>query len=680
MKKYKYNIYNLECANCARKIEETLNKDERLNNVRVNFNTLKLSFETNQVITIEEINKLIKEIEEDTYIEKEENIKNKEYHIHNLLIGIPLGIIGYLTKNNILKHILLSSSYIILLYITASKAIKLLIKNKTINENLLITISCIGAYLVGEPLEGIMVITLYLIGKILEEKAINTSRKSIKNLINLKQNYAIKKEKKGEIKIKVEQVKPGDILIIKKGENIPVDSIITKGTTIFDTSALTGESTPITLKEQEKVLSGYINLDNIIEVQAENNFENSIVSKILSLVEDATDKKTKTENFVSKFSKIYTPVVLILAILISIFLPLIFSISYQESIYRGLTFLVISCPCAIAISVPLSYYIAIGTSSKNGILVKGSNYLDNLSNLDGLIFDKTGTLTSGTFSVKDIIIYDKNYDKEILIKYLTKGENLSNHPIAKSLLKLSKSQIDSTDVKNYKEIDGKGITYQIDDLNIKIGNKKLCKCTYDTPIHYNINNKHISSIIIDDGIKDNAYETITKLKKLNIKTYMFTGDKEEVSKNIADKLSIDYLKSEMLPTDKYQEYENIKNIKKDNIIAFVGDGINDAPTLKRADIGISMGGIGQEAAIEASDIVIMNDDLSKIPLAIEISKYTKRIIKTNLIFALSVKLIILILSIIGMANMWLAVFADTGLTLITIINTLRISNKFKITK
>lgn len=678
MKKYRYNIYNLDCANCAREIEEFLQKDKRLENVTVNFSTLKLSFSTSSNITIKEINNLIKKVEPDTYVAEEEKQPKKEYTIYQLLLGVTLGIIGYFIKKPIIKNILLITSYIILLHKTITNAVKLLIKSKTINENLLITISCIGAYLVNESLEGIMVISLYIIGKILEEKALNNSRKSIKDLINLKQTYATKKEKNTQVKIKVEEVKKGDILIIKKGESVPVDGIITKGKTALDTSALTGESTPISLKEKQRILSGYINLDSIIEIQAQTTFENSMVSKILTLVEEATDKKTKTENTIGKFSKIYTPIILILAILVGALLPLIIDISYKESIYRGLTFLVISCPCAIAISVPLSYFVGIGASSKNGILVKGSNYLDNLSNLKSIIFDKTGTLTNGTFTFKDIEIYDNKYTKEELINYLVKGEALSNHPIAKSLQNLASNEIDTIDIKNYKEISGKGIEYQIDDKVIKIGNKKLCDCPYDTYLHYNIGNKHVASIIIDDGIKENAKEVVNKLHKQNIKTYMFTGDKKEVAKDIASKLSIDYVKSEMLPTDKYNEYEKIKT--PNDIIAFVGDGINDAPVLKRADIGISMGGVGQESAIEASDIVIMNDDLSKIPLAIDISKYTKNIIKTNLIFALSVKFIILLLSIIGYANMWLAVFADTGVTLITILNALRIFNKFKLNK
>ena len=362
---------------------------------------------------------------------------------------------------------------------------------------------------------------------------------------------------------------------------------------------------------------------------------------------------------------------MILAILLVIILP-IFNVPLIDSIYRGLTFLVISCPCAIAISVPLSYFTGIGVASSNGILIKGSNYLDALSFAKNIIFDKTGTLTNGTFNVTKIDILDKSYSKEEVIKILVKGESYSNHPIAKSILKLTDEKIDNKDIKNYKEIDGKGITFELDGKKISIGNKNLCDCDEDAILHLNIDSKHVASITINDGIKDSAKETIDELKKLNIKTYMFTGDKKDIALNIGKKLDIDEIKYEMLPTDKFEQFEKIAN---SGITIFVGDGINDAPVLKRADIGISMGNVGTDSAIEASDIVLMNDDLDKILKVINISKITKHIIKQNLFFAILVKVVILLLSVFGLANMWLAVFADTGVTLLTILNTLRIMKK-----
>ena len=679
MKKYKYNINNLDCANCAREIEEMLNNNTNFNNAVVNFSTCKISYESDKDYTLEELNTLIKSVEPDAYLTLNEEVEestSKEYYLSILIIALVVGLLGYfLSLPKIVKIILYLISYSLLLYKTSINAIKLLKKGSGINENALITVSCIGALLIGEVLEGMMVITLYTIGKILEEKAINNSRKSIKDLLDIKEPFAYLVDGKKIVKIPVEEVKKDDALVVKKGEKVPVDGVIIKGSSSLDTSALTGESELVSVNVSDEVLSGSINMGDVLEIKATNTFSNSTVAKILDLLESATDKKTKTENMVTKFSKVYTPIIIGLAILITIILPLIFKVPFKTSLYRALTFLVISCPCAIAISVPLSYFTGIGTASKKGILVKGSNYLDNLSNTTSIIFDKTGTLTNGTFNVEKIEVLDDKYSKEEIIDILIKGESLSNHPIAKSILKLKKSKIDNSDVLDYKEIEGNGISFKLNKKNVLIGNSKLCGCDIDTDLHLSINGKHVASVVINDGIKENAKETISKLKNSNIKTYMFTGDKKAVALNIGKKLGLDEIKYEMLPQDKFKAFEKVSD--NSEVTIFVGDGINDAPVLRRADIGISMGGVGSDSAIEASDIVLMSDELSRIPLAINISKYTKRIIKENLIFAMSVKVVILLLSVFGYANMWLAVFADTGVTLLTILNTLRIMNKFK---
>lgn len=679
MKKYKYNINNLDCANCAREIEEMLNNNTNFNNAVVNFSTCKISYESDKDYTLEELNTLIKSVEPDAYITLNEEVEestSKEYYLSILIIALVVGLLGYfLSLPKIVKIILYLISYSLLLYKTSINAIKLLKKGSGINENALITVSCIGALLIGEVLEGMMVITLYTIGKILEEKAINNSRKSIKDLLDIKEPFAYLVDGKKIVKIPVEEVKKDDALVVKKGEKVPVDGVIIKGSSSLDTSALTGESELVSVNVSDEVLSGSINMGDVLEIKATNTFSNSTVAKILDLLESATDKKTKTENMVTKFSKVYTPIIIGLAILITIILPLIFKVPFKTSLYRALTFLVISCPCAIAISVPLSYFTGIGTASKKGILVKGSNYLDNLSNTTSIIFDKTGTLTNGTFNVEKIEVLDDKYSKEEIIDILIKGESLSNHPIAKSILKLKKGKIDNSDVLDYKEIEGNGISFKLNKKNVLIGNSKLCGCDIDTDLHLSINGKHVASVVINDGIKENAKETISKLKNSNIKTYMFTGDKKAVALNIGKKLGLDEINYEMLPQDKFKAFEKVSD--NSEVTIFVGDGINDAPVLRRADIGISMGGVGSDSAIEASDIVLMSDELSRIPLAINISKYTKRIIKENLIFAMSVKVVILLLSVFGYANMWLAVFADTGVTLLTILNTLRIMNKFK---
>lgn len=674
MKRYKYNILNLDCANCAREVEEGLNADERFNNAVVNFNTSKIFFESDSEISLKEINDIVKAIEPEADVTEETEISNKkEYSLVTLILGIVLGLVATYVKAlpQSVALICMILSYVLLLYKHAINAVKVLIKNKTVNENALIVISAVGAFAIGESFDGMMVVALYTLGKILEEKAINKTRNSVKDLLNIKQNFANLKVGDELKTIGVEDIKLDDVLVVKKGERVPVDGVVLEGNTKLDTSALTGESELVSVEVGDKILSGSINDGDLIEIKATELFENSTVSRILNLIEEATDKKAVSETIVAKISKVYTPLVILLAVLVTVLLPVLNITNFADALYRGLTFLVISCPCAIAISVPLSYFVGIGVASKNNVLIKGSNYLDNLMHLKKIIFDKTGTLTTGSFNVTSIEIFDDSYTREDIISILTKGESFSNHPIAKSILKLASEQVNSDDVKNYQEISGKGIEYVIGNKQIKVGTVKICDdCKLEASVHLNIDRKHVASIIIDDGIKQGTEEAIKSLKKLGIKTYMFTGDKKDVAFEIGKKLGIDEIKAEMLPQDKFAEYENVA--KDSPEVAFVGDGINDAPVLKRAFIGISMGEIGSAAAIEASDIVVMKDDLRKIPLAIKISKNTNKIIKQNLIFSILVKIAILTLSVLGFAQMWLAVFADTGVTLITILNTLRL--------
>ena len=675
MKKYRYDIVNLDCAHCAKEVEEELSKQPNLKNVVVNFSSSKISFESAEEISLKELNEIVKKVEPEAEIIDKNSVKQtKEHHISLLVLGVLLGIIGAFVKLPLkLNLIFIVFSYIMLLYKHFINAIKVIFRKHEINENALIVISCVGAFAIGETFEGIMVVALYTLGKILEEKAINKTRKSVKDLIDIKQHYANKQVNEEIEQIDVHEIQVGDLLVVKKGERIPVDGIVIEGDTKLDTSALTGESELAEVHANSSVISGTINVGDVIVIKATELFENSTVSRILTLIEEATDKKAKTETMVSKLSKIYTPTVLLLAVLITFILPLVSTLTFTDSLYRGLTFLVISCPCAIAISVPLSYFVGIGASSKNNILIKGSNYLDNLSHLKKIIFDKTGTLTTGAFKVTNVEVFDENYTKDQIIDIVAKGESLSNHPIAKSIVKL-REDIENADVESYTEISGKGIAYELDDKQINVGTIKLCdNCALEADVHINIDGKHVASITIDDGIKKHAKETIEKLHKMGIKTYMFTGDKKEVALEIGKELGIDEIKYEMLPTDKFSEYELVA--KDDERVAFVGDGINDAPVLKRAFIGISMGEIGSAAAIEASDIVIMKDDLIKLTEAIEISKDTNKIIKQNLIFAIAVKVIILLLSVFGVVSMWMAVFADTGVTVLTILNTLRLKTK-----
>ena len=703
MKSYKYTLEGLDCAACAKKVEDEIANTEGYKDVVVNFSTLKLTFKTNKPNPKKEITKLVQKLEPDVEVleDGEENHDKEEHNgndIARIVVGIAIYLIAIIGKfNTTVTSVLTIIAFAILLYKTAKKGFKQLFKNKVLDENMLIVVSAIGAYLVGKNSEGLMVITLYEIGKILESKAVNKTRKSISDLMNIKPEYANLKQGEEWKQVTPDKVKIGDVILVKTGEKIPLDGIVIKGNAQIDNSALTGESKLLEVAENSKVLSGSINTNGLIEVKVEQTYENSTVSQILNLVENATDKKAKTETFVSKAAKIYTPVVMGLALLVAIFMPLIIAgVTYKESIYKALIFLVISCPCSIAISVPLSYFSGIGKASKKGILIKGSDYLDGIKDIKEIIFDKTGTITTGNFAVSKIQAIYKNFTEQDVLKYFAMGEKNSNHPIAKSILKkyeevfsqnsniIMKDNEDNQannfkieNVENFEEVSGKGIQYQYEGKTIKIGNAEFTNADKEnivgTVLYLNIDGNVVGKIVLTDEIKPATKETMEKLHKLGINTKMFTGDKKEIAEKIAKEVGIKAVKSEMLPQDKYNELDTIiaKRDEKQKV-AFVGDGINDSPVLARADVGISMGGIGSSSAIEASDVVIMTDELSKIVDAIEVSKKTNKIIKQNLIFSIGVKVLTLVLSLFGVADMWQAVFADVGVTLITIFNTLRI--------
>ena len=698
MKKYEYDIVGLDCANCANKIQVELGKVKGIENASVNFAKQKLSYETDTV-SREKVEKLVKSLEPDVELisaedkikdlknEKKQNENKSKFllHILRLVIGTIVAVVGlYVPMPKILSTVLIILGYAILLYRTTKNAIKLLFKSKTINENLLITISCIGAYLVGKHSEGLMVIVLYEIGKILEEKAINKTRKSISDLMDIKPEYANLKTDNDIKVVSPADVEIGDIVVVKQGEKIPLDGIVVKGNASLNTSSLTGESKPQDVSEESEVLSGSIVLEGLLEIKVTEKYENSTVSKILELVENATDKKAKTETFVNKAAKIYTPIVLGIAALVAIFLPLISNVPYgteNGSIYRALIFLVISCPCAIAISVPLCYFSGIGKSSKEGILIKGSDYLDGIKDIKEVVFDKTGTLTKGEFVIDKVELCTNNFSKDEVLEFAVLGESFSNHPIAKSIVSHFNINADKSRVSDYEEIAGKGIKYAIDGKTILVGNSSLvgkeAEKVDSTKIYVKIDEELAGSIYLKDEIKEGTKEAIAKLNEKGIVTKMFTGDNKEVASKIAEELGIKEYEAEMLPNDKYTKLEKeIEKYKESNgKVAFVGDGINDSPVLALSDIGISMGGVGSQVAIEASDVVIMTDAIEKINEAINISKKTSRIIKQNLTFSIGIKILVLVLSIFGIANMWEAVFADVGATLITVLNAIRILSK-----
>lgn len=691
MKKFKYELMGLDCANCARKIEDNLKQNEDLKNVVVNFANLTLSFEADEKLdvrkaVIDVVGKIepdVKIIDLNNKIEHEKDSKMGK-DIIVLVIGLVLAGLAFVIKNNTVNTVCIILSYILLMYKTFLAALKKL-KNKTIDESALICISAVGAYLVGEHMEGMMVLALYDIGKILEARAVSSTRRSIKELMNIRPEYANIKRGNEIVTVSPEEVKLRDILVIKAGEKVPVDGKILKGKTKLDKSVLTGESMYVSVGIGDEILSGSVNVGDTIEIEATSTYVNSTVSRILELTENATDRKAKTENFVARLAKIYVPIVMCLAVLVGVFLPLVSNVTYDESIYRALMFLVISCPCAIAISVPLSYFCGIGKASSRGILVKGSDYLDALRGIKTIALDKTGTITTGKFGIDKVNVIDKSYNEKEILRLCRLGESFSNHPIAKAILQDNVDRLDTENVKEHKEIPGLGISYVLDEKEVLIGNEKLVKLDNEnnnnnagvTTIYVAVDGIIIGSIELKDKIKENVKDTISELKKQNIEVYMFTGDNASVAENVAKAVGIDNVYAKLLPQDKYEKLEELINAKKgdEDKVAFVGDGINDSPVIARADVGISMGGVGVSSSIEASDVVIMTDEISKVKEAIDISKYTNTIIKENLIFAIGMKITFLTLSLFGATNMLVAVFADVGVTLLTILNSIRILKK-----
>ena len=576
-------------------------------------------------------------------------------------------------------------SYLVVGFEILKKAVRNIFRGKVFDENFLMAVATIGAFAIGEFPEAVAVMLFYQVGELFQSYAVDKSRKSIASLMDIRPDYA-NIEKDGKIeKVDPDEVKIGDIIIVKTGEKIPLDGVVVEGTSSLDTMALTGESVPRVVKTEDEVLSGCINKDGLLKIRVTKEFGESTVSKILDLVENASSKKSKSENFITKFAKYYTPTVVIIAVLLAFIPPIIlkdFS-TFSVWLYRALSFLVVSCPCALVISIPLSFFGGIGGASKMGILIKGSNYLEALANTETVVFDKTGTLTAGIFEVQDI--QAEGIEKDELLRIVAHAENYSNHPIAKSVKKAYNKEIDENIIKNPQELSGKGIWAKIDEKDILVGNEKLMleekidfeKCDeVGTILYVAIDKKYVGYVLIADKIKQDSPKTIRELKAMNIKeTVMLTGDKKEVGEYVAKKLNIDKVYTELLPDGKVEKVEELLKQKSEKgKLVFVGDGINDAPVLTIADIGVAMGGLGSDAAIEAADIVIMTDETSKISKAINLSKKTMRIVRENIIFAIFVKIAVLVLTAFGASTMWEAVFADVGVSVVAIINALRMLN------
>lgn len=676
--KKKVRIEGLDCPNCARSLEIEINKLDSVKWAKLDFLKSSLEFDCDNFQTaIEDIEKVTKELEPDAKLIKNDEKSNKKafksliLDLFTLFLGITIGIIIFFVRMPTWSYWLLYSiSALALGYKTYYKAVRLLFKG-IVNENLLITISVIGASIVSEHMEGLMVIALYSIGKIFEGLAVDKSRRSIEALAKIQPEFAVVVDENGnEQKLAPENVEKGSIIIVKPGEKVAIDGIIIDGECDFNMQSLTGESLPVKLGYGQEVLSGAIALNGVVKIKTSQSYSNSTISKIMELVEHASQNKSKTETFISKLTKYYTLGIIALSLIVW---AIVWAVTkdFNSAIYRGLIFLVISCPCAFAISVPLTYFSGLGNASKNGILIKGSNYLDACAKIKIMAFDKTGTLTSGQFKIDKIISYSQNISEGDLLEIAAKGEQFSIHPLAKAIVseaeKLESFSKNNEQIENLKEIGGKGIEFSLSGKNYFVGRQNNNEI--ETVVEIYENSIKLGEIVLSDQIKPTSKEAIARLKKQGIKTLLLSGDNKGSVERVSRQLEIDQSHFGLLPQDKYNLIESLKNGK--DTVGYVGDGINDAPSLTLCDVGFSMGINGSPASIEASDIVLVDDNPQKIASAIKISKFTKKIVLENIILSAAIKVIFLVLGSVGITGMLSAVFADVGVTLIAIFNSLR---------
>ena len=683
----KYTIDNLDCPMCAAKIEEGIKNLSCVKDAKVVFATKTLLIDTDN---ISKVQKEIKKIEKDVVInekkvESEFNVKNELILLFVLLIAFGVGI--YLLHNvTTFPYSYSGFAMLLLVYFTAGKdviikSVKNIIRGKIFDENFLMTFATMAAWGIKSYEEAVGVMIFYRAGEFFQDFAVHKSRRSIKSLLEIRPDYAVVLRDNKEITLHPENISVGEVILVKAGEKIALDGKIIEGKTTLDTRALTGESVPRGAEVGDSVLSGMVNLTGIIKIQVEKSFEESSASKILDMVENAAANKAKTENFITKFAGYYTPIVFLIALLIAVVPPLLNMGSFNEWLYRALVALVVSCPCALIISVPLGYFGGIGGASKKGILVKGANYLEALSNVSAIAFDKTGTLTKGVFKVTDIVPAGR-YSKEEIIKYAAMAESRSNHPIAKSIVDFA--GVVDFQLKDYEEISGRGIRVSIEDKEIMIGNDSLlhfAEIKHDKEVcnilgsvaHIVIDKEYAGYIIISDELKDDTVEAIKELNNMGIKNLtVLTGDNKYATETILKNTNIKEYYHDLLPSEKAEKFKEYSDkYKGSGSSVFVGDGINDAPVLALADVGISMGAAGSDAAIETADVVIMNDSLMKIAQAVKVAKRTKTIIWQNVIFALSIKALFIILGLFGIASMWEAVFGDVGVALLALLNSMR---------
>ena len=684
----KLKLEGLDCASCAYEIEEALKK-EGFEFALVNFATKEAVIEGD----VEKAKEVIKRVEPDVkVVEKDEHEYDHDhseeprkalYFIIPSLMLFAVGIVlrYYYGMDNTFVFGIFTVSYLLVGWKILKNAVVNSLNGNLFDENFLIAVATLGAFAIREYPEGVAVMLFYVVGEFFQDLAVNRSRRSIKALLALKAEYANLIEGDRVIQVKPEELKPGDIILIKPGEKVPVDGLVLEGTSSVDTSALTGESVPRTVKEGEEILSGMLNLSGVLKVQVTKELSESTISRILELVENASARKAKTEKFITKFAHYYTPAVVGLAALVAVVPPLAFGDPFAPWLYRALVLLVISCPCALVLSIPLGYFGGIGRTAKEGILVKGSNFLDALKDATVVAFDKTGTLTKGVFKVTRIETRN-GFSEEEIIKFAALAEAHSNHPIASAIKEAYGKEINEVEAMEYEEIAGHGVRARMDGVEVMVGNGRLlhrfniehdtCRVK-GTVAHVVINGKYAGYIIISDEIKEDSPIAVKELKRLGVKkVVMVTGDSRDVAEEIAKQIGLDGFYAELLPGDKVKVIEELDRDKRGGKLAFVGDGINDAPVLARADVGVAMGALGSDAAVETADVVIMDDKLSKLPKGIRIARKTQRIVWQNIIFALGVKLAFINLGILGEATMWEAVFADVGVALIAVFNAMRI--------
>lgn len=690
----KFILKNLDCASCAAKIEKDLAKLEDVKFVNVNYATSILTIDT---ADIAKIRSRIKEMEPEVEVLDEEHsrsgiskdeIAENKWTIVKAVSAIILLITGLIFGNKLhntsfyfLEYVIFLTAYLISGWDVIAAAARNIYKGQVFNEHFLMTIATLGAFTIHEMPEAVAVMLFYVVGELFQDIAVNRSRRSIKTLLEIKPEYANKSVDGITVRVSPESIQVGDTIIVKAGEKIPLDGVILEGYSFVDTSAINGESVPGKVKVNDSVLSGMINQSGLLTIRVTRLFNESSVTKILELVENASSKKAETEKFITTFARYYTPVVVAGALLLAVLPPLMFDgQSFSDWIYRALVVLVISCPCALVISIPLGYFGGIGSASRKGILIKGSNFLDALTQVKIVVFDKTGTLTKGEFKVSEIVT-SNSFSKEKILEYAAYAEANSNHPVAKSILGTFGKKTDSSRIKQVEEISGYGIKAVIDNITVLAGNDKLLRrenidhpvCDAEgTVVHVSLDNVYAGYIIISDHLKDDAKAAIDALKAKNIQSVMLTGDNNFVAASVAKKLQIARYYPELMPEDKVRHIETLIKENKGGKIAFVGDGINDAPVIARADIGIAMGALGSDAAIEIADVVLMTDSPSKVGTAIDIATRTRRIVWQNIAFAMGVKVIFITLGIFGIANMWEAVFGDMGVALIAIFNATRI--------